>query len=138
MKLIRSSEYSSCTSELCQIRATVRDACSEVGFEEADINCITLAIDEACTNIIRYAYGGEKCGRVILEIYQTDSEIIFRLTDFAQCIDKSCLEVKQKELLEPGGLGLQLIHQVMDSVQLMPPPKSVGNLLELKKFLPKG
>lgn len=138
MKLIQKEEYSACTSELCQIRAAVRNACQIMGFDEAEINVITLAIDEACTNIIRYAYGGKQSGRVILEILEDGSDAIFRLSDFAKCIDKSCLEVKKKNLLEPGGLGLQLIHQVMDSVQLMPPPKSVGNLLELRKSLPKG
>ena len=94
-------------------------------------------IDEACTNIIRYAYSGES-GRIVLEIFQHEGEAIFHLQDFAKCIDKSCLELRKESLLEPGGLGLQLIYKVMDFVQLLPPKESVGNILELKKYLPKG
>jgi anti-sigma regulatory factor (Ser/Thr protein kinase) len=137
MKRILHVEHSACTSQLCQIRDEVRVACDLLGYSESDINLITLVIDEACTNIIRYAYGGEP-GRIILEIYQHENDAIFHLQDFAKCIDKSCLELRKTNILEPGGLGLQLIHQVMDFVQLLPPKGSVGNILELKKQIPKG
>jgi anti-sigma regulatory factor (Ser/Thr protein kinase) len=137
MKRILHVEYSACTSQLCQIRDKVREACHVLMYSESDINLITLVIDEACTNIIRYAYGGE-LGRIILEIFEHENEAIFHLQDFAKCIDKSCLELRKTNILEPGGLGLQLIYQVMDFVQLLPPQGSVGNILELKKHLPKG
>jgi anti-sigma regulatory factor (Ser/Thr protein kinase) len=137
MKRILHVEHSACTSQLCQIRDKVREACHVLMYSESDINLITLVIDEACTNIIRYAYGGES-GRIILEIFEHENEAIFHLQDFAKCIDKSCLELRKTNILEPGGLGLQLIYQVMDFVQLLPPEGSVGNILELKKHLPKG
>jgi anti-sigma regulatory factor (Ser/Thr protein kinase) len=137
MKLILSEEHNACTSQLCQIRAKVRDACELLGFPITDINVITLAIDEACTNIIRYAYGG-KAGRIVLTIYQKDEEAVFLLQDFAECIDETCIEMKKKSLLEPGGLGLKLIYQIMDSVELLPSHDQIGNILELKKHLPKG
>ena len=137
MKRILHVEHSACTSQLCQIRDKVREACHVLMYSDSDINLITLVIDEACTNIIRYAYGGES-GRIILEIFEHENEAIFHLQDFAKCIDNSCLELRKTDILEPGGLGLQLIYQVMDFVQLLPPKGSVGNILELKKHLPKG
>jgi len=109
-----------------------------MGFSEPEINLLTLAIDEACTNIIRYAYCGDKSGRIELEVYQSENEAIFFLTDYAKCIKKSCLEIKDKKLTEPGGLGLKLIHKAMDSVQLISLSDPVGNKLELKKRLPQG
>jgi len=137
MKRILHVEHSACTSQLCQIRDKVREACHSLAYSESDINLITLVIDEACTNIIRYAYNGNP-GRIVLEIYKDENEAIFQLQDFAKCIDNSCLELRKTNLLEPGGLGLQLIYKVMDFVQLLPPKGSVGNILELKKHLPKG
>lgn len=137
MKRILHVEHSACSSELCQIRDNIRRVCHLLGYSEDDINLITLVIDEACTNIIRYAYSGEP-GKIVIEIFQHEDEVIFHLQDFAQCIDKSCVELREKELLEPGGLGLQIIHQVMDFVQLLQPHGTVGNILELKKYLPKG
>ena len=137
MKRILHVEHSACSSELCQIRGKVREACQILAYPESDINLITLVIDEACTNIIRYAYSGEP-GKIALEIFQHEDKAIFHLQDFAKCIDKSCLELRKKNLLEPGGLGLKIIYQVMDFVQLLPPHGDVGNILELKKYLPKG
>lgn len=137
MKRILCVEHSACSSQLCQIRDKVRETCHSLAYAESEINLIALVIDEACSNIIRYAYCGES-GRILLEIFQHENEAIFHLQDFAKCIDKSCLELREKNLLEPGGLGLQLIHQVMDSVQLLPPQGTTGNILELKKYLPEG
>ncbi|MBL4911037.1 MAG: ATP-binding protein [Alteromonadaceae bacterium] len=136
MKLNRRIEHCASTEKLCQIRAEVRQACQQMHFCQEDINLITLAIDEACTNIIRYAYSGDESGRLIVSIFHNESDAIFHLQDFAKCISPSCLEVRKKNLTEPGGLGLQLIHQVMDQVQLLPPSSSIGNILELKKHLP--
>ena len=138
MKLVRCEHYNACTNELSEIRSVVRCACKKMGFSEPEINLLTLAIDEACTNIIRYAYCGDKSGRIELEVYQSESEAIFFLTDYAKCIKKSCLEIKDKKLTEPGGLGLKLIHKAMDSVQLISLSDPVGNKLELKKRLPQG
>jgi len=137
MKRILHVEHSACTSQLCQIRDKVRATSHSLAYSEDDINLITLVIDEACTNIIRYAYCGEP-GRIVLEVFQHENEAIFHIQDFAKCIDKSCLKLREKNLLEPGGLGLQLIYKVMDSVQLLSPEGSVGNILELKKHLPQG
>ena len=137
MKRILHVEHSACSSQLCLIRDKVREVCHSLSYSESDMNLITLVIDEACSNIIRYAYGG-KSGRIVLEIFQHEDQAIFHLQDFAKCIDKSCFKLRKKDLLEPGGLGLQLIYQVMDFVQLLPPKGVVGNILELKKYLPKG
>lgn len=137
MKRILHVEHSACSTQLSQIRESVREACQRLGYSQSDINLITLVIDEACTNIIRYDYCGES-GRIVLEIFEHEEMAIFHLQDFAKCIDASCLEYRKKNILEPGGLGLQLIHQVMDSVTLLPPKESIGNILELKKTLRKG
>jgi anti-sigma regulatory factor (Ser/Thr protein kinase) len=138
MKLVRCEHYKACTNELSEIRSVVRCACKKLGFEESEINLLTLAIDEACTNIIRYAYCGDKTGRIELEVYQSDDDAIFFLTDYAKCITQSCLEIKNQKLTEPGGLGLKLIYKVMDSVRLISLSDPIGNKLELKKRLPQG
>ncbi|MFT5759167.1 MAG: anti-sigma regulatory factor (Ser/Thr protein kinase) [Alteromonadaceae bacterium] len=138
MKLVRCEHYKASTNELSEIRRVVRCACKKLGFEESEINLLTLAIDEACTNIIRYAYCGDKTGRIELEVYQSDEDAIFILTDYAKCITPSCLEIKNKELTDPGGLGLKLIYKAMDSVRLISLSDPIGNKLELKKRLPQG
>ena len=83
MKLVRCEHYNACTNELSEIRSVVRCACKKMGFSESEINLLPLAIDEACNNIIPYAYCVDKSGRIELEVDQSEDEAIFFLTDYA-------------------------------------------------------
>ena len=136
MELIQKLPCDACSAELCGIRERVRDICAGLGYRAADIDCITLAIDEACANVIRHAYKDRTDGRFILKVYRDGNMIVFRLRDFADPVGRACFEPASKNLLQPGGLGLKLIHKVMDAVTLLPPPE-VGNLLEMRKKLPE-
>lgn len=136
MELIQRLPCEACSTQLCGIRETVRDICADLGYPGADIDCITLAIDEACANVIRHAYKDCEGGKFILEVYRDVTAAVFKLQDFADPVDKDCFRIPEENLLKPGGLGLSLIHKVMDSVTLLPPPPNVGNLLEMRKKLP--
>ncbi|TQV86093.1 ATP-binding protein [Exilibacterium tricleocarpae] len=137
MELIHKLPCEACSTELCGVREQVRDICIQLGYPSTDTDCITLAIDEACANVIRHAYKDRTDGRFILEIYRDDGMVVFKLQDFADPVDRDCLQPPAENLREPGGLGLLLIHKVMDSVTLLPPPPNVGNLLEMRKKLPQ-
>ena len=141
MELLLRNPCSASASKLCGIREQVREVCAQLGYMDSDIDCIVLAIDEACANIIRHAYKNQKYGKYILEIFRNNEDVIFRLQDFADKVDASCFNAKleaAEELSKPGGLGLVLIHRVMDSVQLLATPGDEGNLLEMRKKLPEG
>src|SRR5580698_10435880 len=60
--LIRGSllrlEFSSDPSLLCAVRGAVERLTEAFGFSAADCRAVTLAVDEALTNIIRHAYNG--------------------------------------------------------------------------------
>jgi len=129
-------ESNACPSELCHIRKAVAHASHQLGFSQQDSDAIVLAIDEACTNIIRYAYKDCKQGRVVLDVFSDGTQAIFRLRDNAPKSPKDCLEVKKIDLKKPGGLGVMLIQQVMDSVAFVETEASAGNTLEMKKKLP--
>ena len=55
----RKFTFSSDTCQLAEIRREARAFLAECGFEECAAELLILAVDEACTNIIRYAYGHE-------------------------------------------------------------------------------
>ena len=129
-------ESNACPSELCNIRKAVAAASKELGFPQNDIDAIVLAIDEACTNIIRYAYKDCKKGHVIIEVFSDGEQAIFRLHDNAPKAPKDCLKSKEFDLSKPGGLGIMLMKQVMDWVGFIETKQSIGNILELKKNLP--
>ena len=132
-----SKTWSSCPSELSDIRKNVSDVCYKVGYSEEETNEIVLAIDEACTNIIRYAYKDCRDGTIQLDISHDNVQILFRLHDFAKQVSKDCIETKPSPPLEPGGLGVMLMRQVMDSVEFVHTSQCAGNILEMRKNLPK-
>ncbi|MBW7997257.1 MAG: ATP-binding protein [Candidatus Glassbacteria bacterium] len=129
------------------VRRTIGQACEMVGFSEREANSIMLAVDEGCTNIIRHCYGGCLEGDIVIRIRMFKDRIEILIRDFGDEIDveklRECLEARQKELEEqgpvrPGGLGVMLIHSVMDRVQYKSSNR-FGTVLKLVKHLsPKG
>lgn len=122
--------FSSCTTELKNIREFVVDACRDFPFSESKVNEIVLAVDEACANVIRHGYHMSKKGCIELEISSEDDHALFVIKDVCSQITDEQLTSKENDLCEPGGLGLCLIHYVAEKVRLIP-HKGKGNWLEL-------
>jgi serine/threonine-protein kinase RsbW len=141
-KLLRKT-WSSCPNELSDIRKNISEICEQLGYPQSEISAIVLAIDEACTNIIRYAYDNCKDGKIRIEITTAldkttgEHQVIFRLYDFAKKVSKNCIKKKASDPMKPGGLGVVLMQQVMDSVEFVHTRFCRGNILEMKKSLPK-
>ena len=129
--------FASRPDQLPEVRSVVRKALKTRGYVPDVSNCIVLAIDEACANIIKHAYGERLTGDIVLEILSNSSETIFRLTDFAPSVDKKTIRSRDLEDVRPGGLGVHFIHEVMDEVEFLEPPEGIGNILEMRKKLPR-
>ena len=125
--------FSAQPSHMKLARSLVRDASAMCGCSATVVQDLVLAIDEACQNIIRHAYAGVEGGKVELEILCKDDELEFRLQDFAPTVDKEKIKPNRPKELRPGGLGVFLMHEVMDSVDYLPVPPGKGNLLRLVK-----
>jgi anti-sigma regulatory factor (Ser/Thr protein kinase) len=134
---ILSRTWTSCPSQLCSIRQNIAKSCSQLSYSKEETNLIVLAIDEACTNIMRYAYKNCTDGKIHVEVSKIKNQIVIKLHDYAKKVSEDCIEIKPSSLLKPGGLGLSLINEVMDSVQFVHTAKCAGNILELRKALPK-
>ncbi|UCE90360.1 MAG: ATP-binding protein [Pseudomonadota bacterium] len=127
--------FSSQTGELKRIRTLVREAATTCGCSDDEIDCVVLAVNEACMNIIQHAYGHAPDGEIILEILNNQHELVFRLRDFGVKVDPCSVRSRDLEDIRPGGLGVHLMSQVMDAVEFLPPPDGTGNLLELRKTI---
>ncbi|MFQ5470921.1 MAG: ATP-binding protein [Gammaproteobacteria bacterium] len=103
-----------------------------------ELDCIILAVNEACMNIIQHAYGDGATGDIILEILNNKDELIFRIIDFADPVDQCNCQSRDIDELRPGGLGVYLINEVMDSVHFLECPGNVGNILELRKTISRN
>lgn len=117
------------------IRNAVRETSAFCGFSESDTRDVVLAVDEACQNVIRHAYGSEGQGDIAIEIRQRTDAMIVIIRDYADAIDPAKVKPRDLDDIRPGGLGTHLIREVMDEVDFLPPPIDGGNLLRLVKRL---
>ena len=77
----------------------------------------TLAVSEACTNVVRYAYAGQDESQLIITARRIGERVVFRVRDYGQKFDPSA--VRPPDLQgDPtiGGYGIYLMRRVMDNI----------------------
>ena len=133
-KLFLDQRFPAKSAELRAIRESVRRGAADGGAREQALKDIVLAVDEACQNIIRHAYGEETGGEIEVRVEGTAHELRIWLRDFAPSVDPECL-AKSRSLDEvrPGGLGTHFILSLMDEAEFVPQPDGAGNLLRMVK-----
>ena len=129
-------EFPSDPQLLCVIRTAV-EACSRLsGFPEEQCRSLTLAVDEALSNIIRHAYGGQ-CDQPIEMIFRRDdAHVEFVLTDRGCAADLARVALRPPDELRAGGRGVHFIREIMDRVEYERLPGQ--NRLRLVKYRPTG
>jgi len=121
--------------KLQPLRHFVRELASQQGCCEENLDSMVMAINEACMNVMQHAYGGREDGEIIVEFWKDDGELLVRIYDFAEKVDLKGIKSRDLNEVRPGGLGVHIIHQVMDSVEYKNQTDSVGNVLEMRKQL---
>lgn len=130
----RKLTFESDSCKLAEVRREVREFLESSGFEECAAEMLVLALDEACTNIIRHAYHLE-CKPVKLEMEQLPGQVRFTLRDYGDTCDPSKIKSRPLEEIRPGGVGVHIIKQVFDEVIYQPCPR--GTRLIMTKYLPR-
>jgi len=118
------------------LRAAVQQMCGLAGFAKVDCSKITLAVDEACTNVIKHAYKN-RAGLpilVLLKISETHLEVTVQ--DYGEPAKIESIKPRPLEEIRPGGLGVYIIRSVMDEVAYSHLP-DIGNRLVMTKVLPR-
>ncbi len=104
------------------------------GIPETDLEDIKLAIDEACSNVIKHAYRGDETKKIVVKY--TVTKKLFKVIIEDSGI-KAHIEVMQGRNLNdvrPGGLGIHFIRRVFDGVRF-DEHKKKGNRLILSRAL---
>lgn len=121
--------------ELRHLRAALRGALETHGVETGLRQRLVLAVDEACSNIIRHAYGTRCSGDIALRVSREGAWLNFELTDAAPCVDPDTIKPQPFDDCRCGGLGVALIDHVMDDWRIEPMREGRGNRLLLRKRL---
>jgi serine/threonine-protein kinase RsbW len=107
-------------AHLAAIRKFVVDTSRSLGADELAIRDLQLAVDEVCSNSIRHGYDGRQ-GQIQVTVERAGHSIKVVARDWGRAFHPEQVPVPDPDLpLEQrtlGGLGLFLVHQVMDEVQ---------------------
>ena len=117
------------------IRTVIEETISLVGFSEDDAAEINLAVTEACANVIRHCYQGCPDKQIDLTITFGDDVFEIRIDDYGKFVDPSKIRSRDLDDVRPGGLGVHLIHKVMDEVSYVENEWG-GTTLIMRKCLP--
>ena len=107
---------------LCGVRGVVSPLAGAIGFGEEDCHKITLALDEAITNVIRHAYGGKMEGPIEIQFHKLNGAntakpgLEITLIDRGAKARPEALKGLPPGELRSGGLGLHFMRQSMDAV----------------------
>jgi anti-sigma regulatory factor (Ser/Thr protein kinase) len=105
---------------LCLVRSMVRSFAHLAGFGGRQLDRIALAVDEACANVIRHAYGGRSDGEMTVTCLIAEAaggrSLVVRLLDRGREAAGGLEVPEVHDPLVPGGLGLRLMHDIMDAV----------------------
>ena len=77
-------EFASHPGNLALVRDFVRQFLKPLSFSETEKDLIVLGLDEACTNVIRYAYHHEPNELICLVCELLDEGVRFRIRDSAR------------------------------------------------------
>ncbi len=131
--LLLELHFPSRAERLQAVRNEVRETMGRIHSLPCDVDCAVIAINEACMNIIQHAYGSQQEGKIILQIFDLGDDLLFRLIDFASTVDTSKIKPRDLEDIKPGGLGVHMIHEVMDECRFLKCPEGVGNIFQMRK-----
>ncbi len=105
--------------EIPRLEEFVSQTGTQEGVPPEGIDMLILALEEAVTNVINYAYGDGE-GEITLTAERQGDALVFEIKDQGEAFDPTqvgepdvTLPAEERQL---GGLGLFLIRKIMDGV----------------------
>ncbi len=100
----------------------VERCCDQAGIGSDFSFRLALALDEAVTNVIGHAFTGQPPPyRIAIELEITDPSVVATVIDNGGAFDPSAAPEPDLSLpledRDPGGLGIMLIHRMVDRVE---------------------
>ena len=139
-----SRRFAARTSELRALRSAIEREALRFGFSSDVAATVVLAVDEAAANVIEHSYGDAglqqetRSTTILVEVITDDRRFEVRITDSGVPYPgkrPGKLDLRKKvEAGNNGGLGLHIIHRVMDDVRYTP-RTGPSNTLRMVKYL---
>lgn len=121
---------------LSPTRRVVRGYLEEVGVDDEDVSDVVLAMAEACANVVRHAsLEPSDCFHLSAEV--SDDEVVLVVEDEGVGMAPG----SARRAVADGatsGRGLQLIRELMTSVDVETAPERRGTRVRMRKSLKAG
>jgi len=121
--------------ELQKLTTFIEEISEKVGLDDMQAMNLNLAMEEAVTNVVLYAYGEDEKGDIDIDCLCEENEMTFVITDKGKPFDPTqasdpdiTLSAEERGI---GGLGIFLVRKLMDSMTYE--RKNNCNVLSLKK-----
>jgi anti-sigma regulatory factor (Ser/Thr protein kinase) len=114
------------------IRSAVYPIAVEAGFSRGEARKIVLAVDEACSNIIKYAYEGDSTKSINMSVTVDRQRLRIELADTGKKTDAGKIVPRELDDIRPGGLGTHFMASIFDTVSY-DTSREAGTVLTLIK-----
>ena len=121
--------------ELHDVRDSVERFVLDTGMGDENALTVVLALDEALTNVIRHAYDGQSDQPIDITVVPMDNELSVIVRDYGKVADRSKIHSRDLDDVRPGGLGVHIMNECMDSVEYLPAPEGGGTILVMTKMI---
>lgn len=122
---------------LVKLADFVRKIAQEAGLDNFALYSVETAVEEACTNIIEHAYGGEGKGNIECTCSADEVGVTIQLRDKGKPFKPQKIHDPDTKAplykRESHGLGLYIMRKWMDDVRFEFNPES-GNTLTMVKY----
>ncbi len=136
-KIEDSKTFRSTTTALSEVREFVNRYAVEFGFGDKDVSEIILAVDEACTNVIKHAYKGNPDAEFLVRVLGSGMEFQIVVRDWGDSFKPEEVPVPnirdRARKHKAGGLGIYLMRRLMDTVEYR--DKDKVNEVRLVRYL---
>lgn len=122
-----------------KIRKFIEDVTTNLKLSPDEINLMVLAVDEACANIMKYAYKGSEVKHMVIQAKYEYPKFTILIADNGDEFDptEKELPVELDSYIRSGhsgGLGIYIIEQIIDKVRHYYIP-GLGNRLIMEKII---
>jgi serine/threonine-protein kinase RsbW len=115
----------------------ISQGAQKAGLNDSAVYAVQLAVDEAATNIIEHAYGGEGNGNIECTYELLPEGLRVALVDHGKPFDPEEIPEPQTngslEDIKPRGLGLFFMRRMMDEVKFDFTRRSGNRVVMLKR-----
>jgi serine/threonine-protein kinase RsbW len=126
------------TENLTAVREFISSTIEGVKIPPDIAGDIVLAVDEACTNIIKHAYKFLPDGDINIKLKYSEKKITVEITDHGSPFSPDTVPTpdlkKYFEEKRVGGLGMYLMKSLMDDVHYKSVPGKYNQVVLTKKL----